>query len=286
MSVFSEIERLEGAKNALATSIEGKGVAVPAGTKIDGMAALVDQIQGGGGSDFYIDDARYLFYQGARFSEKDRLFSSLKNVKSMYGMFERCVGLKSFCFSEIDTSKVETMENMFYYGGLTSISFDGIDTSSSPNMRNMFYWCRSITGTVDFGPVDTTTVHAMSGIFDECVNIEELLNFSSIGAVGQGGSMFPCGNMYGVQSKLRRLTFKTNLPDGEYAIRSAIDLTRSSFTRDGMVEMFNTLPDISGLTLNDSYKKITITANPCVTDGTLTDEDKAIAIGKGWTIVI
>lgn len=51
MSVMSEIERLEGAKIALATSIEGKGVAVPAGTKIDGMAALVDQIstRGGGG---------------------------------------------------------------------------------------------------------------------------------------------------------------------------------------------------------------------------------------------
>lgn len=49
MSVFSEIERLEGAKSALAASIEGKGVAVPEGTKIDGMAALVDQISTGGG---------------------------------------------------------------------------------------------------------------------------------------------------------------------------------------------------------------------------------------------
>lgn len=51
MSVLSEIERLEGAKNALAASIEGKGVAVPAETKIDGMAALVDQIQTGSGSE-------------------------------------------------------------------------------------------------------------------------------------------------------------------------------------------------------------------------------------------
>ena len=49
MSVLSEIERLEGAKSALAASITGKGVAVPDGTKIDGMAALVDQIPTGGG---------------------------------------------------------------------------------------------------------------------------------------------------------------------------------------------------------------------------------------------
>lgn len=58
MSVKTEIERLESAKSALAASIEGKGVAVPAGTKIDEMAALVDQIQtgGGGGGPSYDDD--------------------------------------------------------------------------------------------------------------------------------------------------------------------------------------------------------------------------------------
>ena len=49
MSISSEIERLEGARNALAAAIEGKGVAVPSDTKIDGMAALVDQISVGGG---------------------------------------------------------------------------------------------------------------------------------------------------------------------------------------------------------------------------------------------
>ena len=58
MSVKTEIERLESAKSALAASIEGKGVAVPAGTKIDEMAALVDQIQtgGGGGGPSYDDN--------------------------------------------------------------------------------------------------------------------------------------------------------------------------------------------------------------------------------------
>lgn len=50
MSIASEINRLQQAKSDLATSIENKGVTVPAATTIDGYAALVDQIQQGGGS--------------------------------------------------------------------------------------------------------------------------------------------------------------------------------------------------------------------------------------------
>lgn len=52
MSVQSEITRLANAKTALATAIEGKGVTVPEGTKLDGMAALVEAIEAGGGGDF------------------------------------------------------------------------------------------------------------------------------------------------------------------------------------------------------------------------------------------
>ena len=48
MSVQSEITRIESAKTAIATVIEGKGVTVPEGTKLDGMAALVESIKAGG----------------------------------------------------------------------------------------------------------------------------------------------------------------------------------------------------------------------------------------------
>ena len=51
MSVQSEITRLANAKTALATAIEGKGVTVPEGTKLDGLAALVESIEAGGGEE-------------------------------------------------------------------------------------------------------------------------------------------------------------------------------------------------------------------------------------------
>ena len=50
MSIQSEIARIESAKTALATAIEGKGVTVPEGTKLDGLAALVESIEAGGGT--------------------------------------------------------------------------------------------------------------------------------------------------------------------------------------------------------------------------------------------
>lgn len=50
MSIATEISRLQTAKTNLKTSIENKGVDVPANTKLDGYSALVDAIQTGGGT--------------------------------------------------------------------------------------------------------------------------------------------------------------------------------------------------------------------------------------------
>ena len=47
MSVQSEIDRSAGAKSDISTAITNKGVTVPSGTKLDGMAVLIDSISGG-----------------------------------------------------------------------------------------------------------------------------------------------------------------------------------------------------------------------------------------------
>lgn len=49
MSVQSEITRLQNAKVAIKAAIEGKGVTVPDATLLDGMAALIESIEAGGG---------------------------------------------------------------------------------------------------------------------------------------------------------------------------------------------------------------------------------------------
>lgn len=54
MSIQTDLTRIKNAKAAIKAAIEGKGVTVPDGTLLDGMAALIESIEagGGGGGDF------------------------------------------------------------------------------------------------------------------------------------------------------------------------------------------------------------------------------------------
>ena len=51
MSMQSELTSITNAKAAIKTAIEGKGVTVPDGTLLDGMAVLIDSIEAGGGAE-------------------------------------------------------------------------------------------------------------------------------------------------------------------------------------------------------------------------------------------
>ena len=60
MSIQTELTRLTNAKAAIKAAIEGKGVTVPEATLLDGMAALIESIQAGGG-DFSIQAGTITF---------------------------------------------------------------------------------------------------------------------------------------------------------------------------------------------------------------------------------
>lgn len=50
MSVQTQIDRISGAVQSALAALSEKGVEVPAGTKVDGLAALIAAIEAGGGS--------------------------------------------------------------------------------------------------------------------------------------------------------------------------------------------------------------------------------------------
>lgn len=310
MSIQSEINRIKAAAAAIAASITNKGVTVPDGTKLDGMAALIGSIQTGSGGDApTISDASYFFYEGVRTGDE---FESMKKYVSrpskMQSMFDSAT-IQNLDLSWLDTSAVANMNyafhslkgtpildlscldtrnvtNMSYalsYCEAEQIILDGIDTSHVTDMSNMCYACKHITS-IDFSGIDTSQVNDMSGIFSYCTALTEILGFSALAAEGLDIG-FPKGGQYSGTFALRRLTFRTDLPDGQYSIRSNIDIRYCSFDRAGMVEMFGTLPDLNGSGVSTSNRKITITANPCVKNGSLTSADRSIATTKGWTLV-
>ena len=51
MSVQTQIDRISGAVSAALTALSEKGVEVPAGTKVDDLAALISGIEAGGGDE-------------------------------------------------------------------------------------------------------------------------------------------------------------------------------------------------------------------------------------------
>ena len=52
MNIQAELTRITNAKAAVKAAIEGKGVTVPDGTLLDGMAPLIESIEVGGSSDY------------------------------------------------------------------------------------------------------------------------------------------------------------------------------------------------------------------------------------------
>ena len=80
MSISSEITRISNAKTAIAQSIANKGVTVPSGTKIDGMAALIDSIQTGGGGAIQPSKSLTVTSNGTTTITPDAPYDAIKQV--------------------------------------------------------------------------------------------------------------------------------------------------------------------------------------------------------------
>lgn len=64
MSIASEISRIESAKAAIKTAIEGKGVTVPSSAKLDDYALLIDSIATGGDPELPSGYTRHSYIYG------------------------------------------------------------------------------------------------------------------------------------------------------------------------------------------------------------------------------
>ncbi len=233
------------------------------------------------GSNIAISDARHLFFGGARLDVMDELLDSCESVTSIAGMFQMCSGLTSLDLRKLDISEATSMESAFEYcSALEELNIEGWDTSKVTHTTRMFYGCKNLKTLdvsdwdvsnveymnhmfngcasikkIDMSKWDTSKVKSMQGIFLGCESLEEIIGFSAPLAVGTKIG-FPSG-YDDYRPALKRLTFRTDI---ENAIDADINIEYCSFERSGLVEMFNSLPDIS----DGTTRYITITGNPCV----------------------
>ena len=95
-------------------------------------------------------------------------------VTNMSNMFYACMGLTSLDVSKWNTSQVTNMSEMFSgCMGLASLDVSKWNTSQVTNMSNMFNYCTSLTS-LDLSNFDTSQVTTMDGMFIGCESLRDI----------------------------------------------------------------------------------------------------------------
>ena len=188
-----------------------------------------------------------------------------KQVPSMKAFFEaggRCAysPATSFegCWKFEDTANITFMNNMFYNCRfLTNIP--QFDTSKVTNMSNMFNSCSKLTTVPQF---DTSKVTNMEPMFQSCSKLTTVPQFDTAKVTNMNSMFSGCSTL----ETIHMININANL-DISYSTK---------FTREALLEIIGNL-------------KAQTSGNKTLTMGStnlakLTDEDKAIATNKGWTL--
>ena len=302
MTIADQITRLNNAKAAIKNSIENKGVTVSSTAKLDDYAALIDSIEIGSGGDEndWLNirtnsglNYAYLFYSCYA---KSLDLSSLDTSKTtnMRSMFQSCFSLTTLDVSNFNTSKVTDMSYMFSgCFDLTTLDLSSFNTSLVTDMNNMFNNCGSLT-TLDLSNFNTGQVTDMGYMFSSCESLTSIdLNGWNTSKVTDMGYMFQyCESLTTLDlsgfdaSKVTlssglKFFGSSNMPQltdfkAPKNMGANLDFSKcTNLTHDSLMSIINNLATVT------STKKLILGATNLAK---LTDEEKAIATNRGWTI--
>ena len=220
----------------------------------------------------HVTDMSYMFYLNR---SQNIIFNNFNtsNVTDMSYMFSNCVNLTSLDLSGWDTSKVTNMYGMFYQcNNLTSLDLSGWDTSKVTDMGYMFSGCTSLTS-LDLSHFNTSKVTDMGYMFSGCTSLTSLdisnFDFSKVTSIS---SFLPnSGN------KLIDLRFGKNLKiNWTYGSPNS----QPNLSKESLLSIIDGLYDFVGNGETTTRSCQFGSANLAK----LTDEEKALATNKGWTL--
>ena len=147
---------------------------------------------------------------------------------------------------------------MFYNcAQLTTVPL--FNTTKVTNMNSMFNNCPELTTVPLF---DTSNVTDMSGMFENCTSLSEVPQFDASKVTDMNNMFIQCTNL----EKIHMININAS-----FEIYSS-----TKFTREALLEI------IGNLKAKTSGNKTL--AMGATNLAKLTDEDKAIATNKGWTL--
>ena len=178
------------------------------------------------------------------------------NVTRMYYMFDDCHSLQTIPL--FDTSNVTNMSNMFERCySLQTIPL--LDTSNVTTMNGMFQFCSSLQS---IPLLNTSNVTSMNTMFLSCVSLQEVPALDTTSVTIQNGQFATCYSLT-----------KTDI-----ICRKSVQFDRALLSQSELVNIFNNLIDLTGLTSQN------ISINQCWGASALTAAERQIATDKNWTI--
>lgn len=226
----------------------------------DFSAKILNISTGGGGTTLknLLDATQscyYLFFNYQGTSVDDLIqYNDTENVKNFESMFEIS---QVTTIPQLNTSNATNMNAMMYScKNITTIPL--FDTSKVKTMRSMFFECRKLT-TIPL--LDTSNVTDMFQIFRYC---DKLVTIPALDV----SNNFNFNNSFGGCTSLKSILMT--------GMKANFDISASTqFEESDLVTILNNLATVT------TTKTLTMGATNLAK---LTDEDKAIATNKGWTL--
>ena len=165
----------------------------------------------------------------------------VKNSSSLYMMLAGCENLESVNLSELDTSKVTNMEDLFSNcKSLKSVNLSELNTSKVTNMGYMFNWCENLTS-VDLSGLDTSEVTSIKGLFQNCKKLENI-NFDkfSTSNITDMGLMFDgCSSLKNLDLSIFDTSNVINMSGMFDGCENLTELDLSNFNTSKVTNMGN-----------------------------------------------
>ena len=301
MSTADKLNYLLETKNEIKNAIVSKGITVKDTDTFRSYASKISNISG-----TVIDDDFYNMRTNNGTDGKG-LFA--------YTSTEVCANTDFIEFVQnLDVSKIKSCEHMFYNSNFTNLNLSNWDTSNIINMIWMFSSCSNLTD-LDISNFDTSNTINIKYMFAYCsklkninVNHFNINKITSIYGTFQNMSTLNYLNLSNWDtSNINEFTFAFSSNNNLITIEGILDLTSAIY----ISYMFNNCTKLenvkiknlnyTGLDLskstNLSYDSIMYLINNLIETTTtksinlgatnlakLTDEEKAIATSKGWTL--
>lgn len=224
-------------------------------------------------------DMYEMFYECSSLTAIPEMDTS--NVTTMFNMFSGCYSLATV--PEMNTSRVTDMGGMFSRcSSLATVP--GMDTSKVTDMGYMFNGCSSLTVIPE---MNTSRVTGMGAMFSECSSLATVPGMDTSKVRDMHDMFYKCNlltsvpemdtsNVYNMDTMFQGCTSLTDL-GGFVGLKCNLDLSASSIiTHDSLMNVINKAADVTASPATLTLGSTNLTK--------LSDEEKAIATAKGWTL--